>query len=90
MRRLCKLWSQDARFSKKYGTQKELNVVIEDAVKEALKKAKDTSSGDASSEELEVFNASNNFCMLKSQPRIQSQNNKNINLLWCQCHHHQQ
>ena len=52
-------------FQKKYGNKKELNVVIEDAVKEALKKVQDTSSGDASSEELEVFNASNDFCMLK-------------------------
>ena len=52
-------------FQKRYGTQKELNVVIEDAVKKALKKAQDTSSGNASSEELEVFNASNDFCMLK-------------------------
>ena len=52
-------------FQKKYGNKKELNVVIEDAVKEALKKVQDTSSGDASSEELEVFNASNDFRMLK-------------------------
>ena len=42
---------------KKFGTHKELNVLIEDAVKKALAKTDGSSTSNASDEELEVFNA---------------------------------
>ena len=42
---------------KKFGIHKELNVLIEDAVKKALAKTDGSSTSNASDEELEVFNA---------------------------------
>ena len=42
---------------KKFGTHKELNVLIEDAVKKALAKNDGSLTSNASDKELEVFNA---------------------------------
>ena len=56
----------------KFGTHKELNVLIEDAVKKALAKTDGSSTSNASDKELEVLNAAAEFQQLNLNTKEKS------------------
>ena len=68
---------------KKFDTHKELNVLIEDAVKKALAKTDGSSTSNASDEELEVFNATAEL----QQLNLNTEKNSNAYVAWCLLSH---